>query len=656
MAAKARKGSNAFQRSLSHFSDDQLNALAGFWSFTDPPDAKAACSRMLLAQKEYGWDKSAVKEFGPIALGRNLYALLPEDDWDEQPLVGGNGRFALVSDLRLDNRAELSRKLGITSAESATFADSDYLLRALERWGEQTPEHLLGDFAFAWFDRTDSRLILARDPLGQRPLFWHQSAEFIAFASMPKGLHSISQIARFPNIEAVARLLGSGQQLGAESFFAGVKRVPPGHVLSITPTEQTSRRYWNPQRQTLRFARLVDYVDAFRAELDRAVSVRLRTRKPSIAVHLSGGWDSGAVAATTALLSPKQVMAFTATPSIGAATTDSRNRFSNEWPLAAAVAARHPSLQHFPVENNLSSPLNSLDRGVRDFERPLFNLCNHGWLAQIREAAQARGAQVLLSGEIGNWSISAGPIDLLSEYRREHGWQAWWRAARGLTERGEARWRGILANSFHGLLPNDLWRLLEPLSSGPSTDPIIRPEVVQKFLLEVDNQTSDRFSRTIEAYFQMDFGEYRKGILGGWGIDKRDPTSDVRLIEFCLSLPTEMLLSADARRPLARAALSDRLPPQVINAVGKGYQSAEWHVSVGRDLKNVQALVTRIAGDPVAASVIDVDRLTKIVRNWPSSGWEMGRTIAIYRNALLQALTAGHFLINASGRSSNREG
>ena len=611
---------------------------------------------MLLAQKQYGWDKSAIKEFGPIALGRNLFALLPEDDWDDQPLFGGEGRFALVSDLRLDNRAELSRELGLTSADTGTFADSDYLLKALERWGEQTPEHLLGDFAFAWFDRAESRLILARDPLGQRPLFWHRSAEFFAFASMPKGLHAISEIARLPNIEAVARLLGSGQQLEDESFFAGVQRVAPGHVLSITPTGQTFRRYWNPARQTLRFARFDDYVDAYRAELDRAVSVRLRTRKPSIAVHLSGGWDSGAVAATTAMLSPKQVMAFTATPSIGAATTDPRNCFSDEWPLAAAVAARHPSLQHYRVENNLSSPLNSLDQGIRDFERPLLNLCNHGWLAQIREAAHARGAQVLLSGEIGNWSISAGPIDLLSEYRKEQGWQAWWCAARGLTARGEARWRGVLANSFHGLLPKDLWRLLEPLSSGPGTNPIMRPEIIQKFLLEGDDQASDRFSRTIEAYFQMDFGEYRKGILGGWGIDKRDPTADVRLIEFCLSLPTNMLLSADARRPLARAALSDRLPLQVINALGKGYQSAEWHISLGRDLKNVEALVTRIAGDPAAASVIDVDRLTKIVRNWPSSGWEMGRTIAIYRNALLQALTAGHFLINASGRSSHREG
>ena len=102
---------------------------------------------MLLEQKHYGGDKSAVKEFGPIALGRNLYALLPEDDWDEQPLIGGNGRFALVSDLRLDNRAELSHKLGLSSADTGTFADSDYLLKALERWGEHTPEHLLGDFA-----------------------------------------------------------------------------------------------------------------------------------------------------------------------------------------------------------------------------------------------------------------------------------------------------------------------------------------------------------------------------------------------------------------------------------------------------------------------------------------------------------------------------
>ena len=581
-------------------------------------------------------------------MGRNLSPLLPEDDWDRQPLIGGDGRYALVADARLDNRAELASQLGLDLADTRNFADSEYLLKALERWGDNTPSYLLGDFAFAWFDRLERRLLLARDPLGQRPLFWHRSADFIAFASMPKGLHALSQINRLANPDAVARFLEIGYLLPSESFFRNIERVPPGHIVVITPKEKTLSRYWNPRRRSLGLKSLDDYVEAYRDELDRAVRVHLRTRQSVIATHLSGGWDSGAVTATAARLSSQKIVALTATPSPGGSPADPRNRFSNEWPHAAAVAALYPLIDHCRVESTLPSPLDSLKQGVSCFERPLFNLCNHGWLAQIREAARTIGARVLLSGEIGNWSITAGPIDLLADYRREHGWEAWWQVARGLTSTDEARWRGVFASTFRNSLPLSFWHTLAPLTSGAEVSSALRPNFRKTLGLSNEGYPADQVSRTVEAYSQMDFGEHRKGILGGWGIDKRDPTADVRLIEFCLSLPSEMLLNATARRPLARAALSDRLPPQVLNAKGKGYQSSEWHVGLTRDLRRVEALINSIANDPVASSVIDVDRLRSMVRTWPQGGWETRRTIALYRNVFLQALTAGHFIIHAS--------
>jgi asparagine synthase (glutamine-hydrolysing) len=594
-----------------------LTALAGFWSFSENREPQASCAEMLSAQKAYGPDQKDQLAFGPISLGRNLCTLLPEDDWDEQPLVGGDGRFALVADVRLDNRGELRSKLGLDPSQTRKYADSDYLLKALERWGDETPNHLLGDYAFASFDRLQQRLLLARDPLGQRPLFWHRGADFIAFASMPKGLHAIKQVRRYPNSSAVARFLENGRLLPAEGFFSGMERVPPGHVVSITAEGARRRRHWNPERRTLRLGHFDEYVEAYRDELDRAVRSRLRSREPVIATHLSGGWDSGAVTATAARISTHQVVAFTATPSASGTRADPKNRFSEEWPLAAAVTALHPSIEHCRVESALSSPVDSLEQGVSCFERPLFNLCNHGWLAQIRETARARGARVLLSGEIGNWSITAGPIDALADYRRDHGLEAWWQVARGLKARREARWRGVFASTFRDSLPQSFWQFLAPLSSGAQVSSALRPDIRKTLDLSLDGHSADHFSRTVKAYEEMDFGEYRKGILGGWGVDKRDPTADVRLIEFCLSLPTEMLLNASARRPLAKAALSDRLPPEVLNATCKGYQSSEWYVGLTGDLKRVEALIASFASHPVASRVLDVERLKSMLRDWP---------------------------------------
>jgi asparagine synthase (glutamine-hydrolysing) len=145
----------------------------------------------------------------------------------------------------------------------------------------------------------------------------------------------------------------------------------------------------------------------------------------------------------------------------------------------------------------------------------------------------------------------------------------------------------------------------------------------------------------------MDFGDYRKGILAGWGLDKRDATADLRLIEFCLSLPLDMLMAQGTRRPLARAALADRLPRAVLEERRKGYQGADWHVGLTRDRPRIAELIERIAADEEASSVIDVASLRHLLEAWPEGGWHRPETVAGYRVGMLQALAGGHFLLAA---------
>src|SRR5439155_11182972 len=78
----------------------------------------------------------------------------------------------------------------------------------------------------------------------------------------------------------------------------------------------------------------------------------------------------------------------------------------------------------------------------------------------------------------------------------------------------------------------------------------------------------------------IDPGNYNKGTLGGWGIDVRDPTADRRLIEFCLSVPTEQFFRGGVLRALGRDALADRVPPEVLNETRRGLQAADWHEGV----------------------------------------------------------------------------
>jgi asparagine synthase (glutamine-hydrolysing) len=404
-----------------------MTAIAGFWSRDGGFDSVEQCEVIISAQSVYGLRQSSAR-LDNIAVATRLYPLLPEDGNDRQPLVGGDGRLLLVADVRLDNRSELSAALGLDSSDLLSLADSSLLLLALERWGEHAVGRLLGDFAFAFYDARQGRLLLARDPLGQRPLFWHRGPGFVAFASMPAGLHALDSVPRRVDETNLIRFVGSLPRSGPESFYSGIERVEPGHVVILTDSETIRQRYWRPRRGELRLKSFEDYVEAFRSELDSAVARRLRGGGRLVAAHLSGGWDSNATAATAARLIDRgggRVVAFTHVPSEDAADSLPSRRFADESALAAATARLHPNIDHVAVPSTARSPLADLDSYAGLFGRPVFNLCNHVWLSEIRAAARTSGARILLSGEIGNWTISAAPNSLLADFLREGRILAW---------------------------------------------------------------------------------------------------------------------------------------------------------------------------------------------------------------------------------------
>jgi len=401
-----------------------MTALAGLWRFDGRPNAADYCMRMLVAQKMHGPHAGAQWSNSDVALGRRLMRVLPEDVFDRQPLIGGDGRYVLVADVRLDNRDELAEILHIPKPQARTLCDAAILLAAIERWDESCIERLIGDFAFALWDNNRQRLLLVRDPLGQRPMHYHHSNKFFAFASMPKGLHAVPDIPYAPDEERIAEFLALMPETGSRSFFLGIERVEPGHVIAVTANGVSKRRHWQPSRHRIMLRRPDDYCEALRALLDQAVLCRLRGAE-EVGVYLSGGLDSGAVAATAArLLAPagRRVFAFTGVPREGYDGPAPRNRIINEAPCAAATAALYPNIEHILVRNEGRSPLDDLDRNFLLFDRPLLSISGTGLSNSFGRAMRERNVKVTLSGGLGNMGLSYNGLELLPELFRSGRW------------------------------------------------------------------------------------------------------------------------------------------------------------------------------------------------------------------------------------------
>jgi asparagine synthase (glutamine-hydrolysing) len=626
-----------------------MTALAGIWRFEDRPDIASQCWSILSAQRHYGPDDQSVATSGNAAFGRSLFRLLPEDEFDNQPLVNGAGQRMLVADLRLDNREELLRLLGCGSG--ASLSDSELLFRAYEAWGERLFDHVLGDFAFALWDAPRRLLILARDPAGQRPLYYHLGRGFVAFASMPRALHALDEIECAADLRQLAGFVADIPAERSSTFFRDIARVASGCLVKITPAGVKQESFWTLPDRELRFPRQADYVEAFREQLERATRVRLRRARGSVGAHLSGGLDSGAVAATAArILNPEKLLALTSAPRIGFSGPLPRGRIGDESPLAAATAAMHPNMEHLVVRPAGASPLDSLGEDSGLFQEPVGLPCNQVWLSAVGRNAHERGVSVMLTGEVGNVTISAGGIGMLADFIRTGRWLRWWAAARASAAVDDVRWRAVLGASFGPWVPRRTWNLLTRLNSGYAGGGVgvsflqdewreaVAPAARERS--RGGRPEKDNRRLRLRLLQDQDMGAFRKGALARWQIDERDPTADRRLAEFCFSLPPDQLIGEGRTRRLARLALADRLPASVLNG-RRGYQYADWYEALSRDRLRLE--LEALEASRTAASLLDFGRLRRLVDRWPAEGWETQPVIATYRLGLLRALSAARF-------------
>lgn len=641
-----------------------MSALAGLWNFGGNPDAVASCRRMLAAQEIYGPDDAALWGGGSIAMGRRLSASLPEDAYDRQPLIGGGGRFVLVADLRLDNREDLTRDLQISPPAAASLSDADILLSTWERWETKTFDHILGDYAFALWDSRDQTLTLARDPTGVRPLHYHLGSGFAAFASMPKGLHAVPEVPRAPDEERVAEFIALLPEYGSRSFFKGIHRVEAGGMTVLGQGGATPSRHWQPSRQPIRFFKSDEVVEALRQHLDDAVRVRLRGAGAVVGAQLSGGLDSSAVAATAARVTPagSRVIAFTAAPRSGYDGSTAHGRIVDETTLAGATAALYDNMDHVLIRSDTRSVIDDLDRQFVLFERPMLNVCNYGWMSAINDRARQEGVRVMLTGGMGNMTFSYDGWQLLPELARQGDWLKLVREARAAVKAGRASWAGIVARTFGPWMPEAVWSALNRMRASDHLDPKVYMAMNPALLRSMDLAGRARkqdfnltyrpqrsaFDMRLHVLRRLDPGCFNKGMLGGWGIDIRDPTVDRRLVEFCLSLPTSAYLTDGVPRALALEALTDRLPAAVLSNSMRGLQAADWHEDMTASRQRIRDEVNRLEHVPAAAAELDLPRMHRLIDNWPTGGWHTAKTTAEYRLALLRGVANGHFLRKAS--------
>lgn len=609
---------------------------------------------MLQAQSAYGTDPVFI-DLGPISLGRSLYATVPEDSHDHGPIVRGD--HALVADIRIDNRQELQRSLKMAESRAAQLSDAAILFECLLAWGKDALGRIAGEFAFALWNGAERKLLLARDILGLRPLFYHRADGFFAFSTMPSGLHALPSVPYAFDPETMAESLAMMPQVGPRTFFRSIDRVEPAHFTEVRQSGLTSHRYWDPPKPSGRPLQSREYEEGLRTVLDEAVRAQLRGSGDLVAAHLSGGLDSSIVVTSAARQMPNgKIVAYTSVPRRGFNAPVPPGTLASEADRAAATARLYPNIVHEIVENGEVSPVAALSRDLAYQQQPPPNLCNNVWGNTINRLARERGAKILFMGTAGNLTVSYYGMQVLPLLLRQGRLLKLARLFFAVGRNGYP-WLSVGAHAIGPYLPSWLWRLVSRRVTDLRHYAPIRPSRIDELKVKARERRidfsyphrKDPLEIRTWALNRFDNGSYFKGTLAQWGLSVRDPTADKRVVDFCLSVPPEEYIRDGMPRSLARRAFGDRLPDEVANAMVRGYQAPDWYEGLERDLPNVREELASIARCEEASTVMDVGWLEDAINSWPKDGWERDDIVMRYRTGVLQGLSVGHFMRKVSG-------
>ncbi len=551
--------------------------------------------------------------------------------------------------------------------------DSAFILRAYEKWGEGSLHHLIGTFAFALWDLREQSLLIANSPLEERPLFFYSTPQCFAFSSMPKGLFALPFVPRQLNLTYMADYLTRFLDEEGSTFYKSIYRLTGGHFLTLRKSSPFKiKRYWEPNlKQELRLPRDNDYVEAYNELYERVVSNHLRSLTP-VGVSMSGGLDSSSIAAMAAPIlkcEGKRLFAFTEVPRQDFSGSIIKQRYADETPYVKAIAQMYDNIDLNLVQVNGEMSFENLTPYFRATEIPFPNSSNRVWIEKIYTQSANQGVRVLFSSKWGNCFSSWTGVGYLPQLLRKGHWIRALREASGMAQRKTfssiiftLASRGVIPT-----LPTPLWRSIMRLrhrnnvtftakKAWEANSPI-HPEFakIQQVEERAMEKGADLYYRSTANARQEEYGRILKiGMFGGnsmdsgyealLGLQQRDPTGDLRIAEFCISLPEEQYQRNGVGRWLIRRAMANRLPQEVVTNQKRGQQAADYFERLYRSRPAILNLLDQLEKNSTVQSVLNLKRMRQLTEEMPKTSSNAQNDLQSYRFILENGLMTGRFL------------
>jgi asparagine synthase (glutamine-hydrolysing) len=503
-----------------------------------------------------------------VALGMRRLSVM-DPAMGQQPMSNEDGTIELVFNGEIYNHRQLRRGLLARGHALATSSDTEVIVHLYEELGDDVVDALRGMFAFALWDTRRHRLLIARDRVGIKPLYYWEHAGGLAFASELRSLLAMPEFTARVSAQAVAQYLTFGYVPETHCIFEGVRKLPAGHRLTWEPNGAVrTEPYWSPNRAERAVVDDGEAIESLRALLRDSVALHLESDVP-LGAFLSGGIDSSAVVAQMAQLVPGRVKTF----SIGF-EEESHNEAPHAALVAREIGTEHTELIVRPDADSL------VDSVITGFDEPFGD---PSALPTFLVSQMAREhVTVALSGDGGD--------ELFGGYTR----YAELLSRRELPRIARAALGRVAAHLPHGARGRnrllDMSRTLQGRYAATVAVPAavreggVLSDALAAGIPPMDALLSAALSpvagRDLLAQMTaVDLTTYLPGDIltkvdrmsMSVSLEARVPLLDHRIVEFAMALPSRMKHRDGVGKWLLREAITGLVPPRVLAHPKRGF-------------------------------------------------------------------------------------
>lgn len=536
-----------------------MSGIAGIIDFSGAPIPPGLIEAMTSEMSHRGPDGITHWVGGNAAFGHCMLHTTLESLTERQPLNDVDSGYVLIADGRVDNWEELRASLQLPRAN-----DAELMLAAYKRWDVDFPSRLEGDFAVAIWDCKKQSLFCARDIHGIKPFYYHFDGRFFSFASELASLLDLPWVESNLDVGMVAEWLGYAWTSREDTFWTGIKRLLPAHVLSATPnSDKKIHEYWRPILDApLEYQSDEEAIEHYRALIKDVVRRTCRSHKP-VAFEVSGGLDSSAVFSVADSLSKQDQFP---APSMQGYTMDTRGTPADEMTFVDSVSSfLGRAIVPCPIFLPDLAWYRDRTRRFRDFAGFPSSVLGQN----MHRTAHAAGTVVVVGGQggdewLGAWNPDTRYTDLIHSGNLSSAWALF-------VSEPTTAW-SILR---HTILPELLGR--PPYYRAKRAAWLVKP-LQQKLARRAKpvsfNQSHLRPSHRMRLNMLKDPFYGHANDLGDklyahLGMENRSPMLNKQIVQFAFSTPENLRFRAGTEKWLHRQAMQSYLPLSLIHRADK---------------------------------------------------------------------------------------